>query len=142
MKIYGVGTRFGGTDAFLDDCLKYDFWCMGDEEEKYINLYKSIEVGDMLIAKKYYNLGGFAVMDVEAVGIVRSLEVPDEVPSRYTTSDKYGVSVVWIKVYHELLKFTSENYILGDTKPRTIFSFSFEKDKKIIDKIFDSLKYK
>ena len=34
MKFYGVGTRFSGTESFLEDCLKYDFWCMGDRDQR------------------------------------------------------------------------------------------------------------
>jgi len=142
MKFYGVGTRFSGTEPFLEDCLKYGFWCMGDQDQRYIDLYKSIEVGDMLIAKKYYPEENVAVMDVEAVGIVRNLKMPDNVPARYKTSDKFGVAVVWIKVFPELLNYTSAKYKLGGTKPRTIFRLSYENDKEIIDKVFDNIKYK
>lgn len=138
MKFYGVGTRFDGNEPFFEDCYKYDFWCMGDEEEKYIDLYHSIEIGDILVAKK----GGMAFMDIEAVGIVTSLDMPDNVPSRYTSSDKYGVSVVWIEVFSEPIRLTSKDYRLGDTKPRTIFNMSYEKDKPMISKVLEIIKYK
>ena len=42
MQFYGVGTRFGGTDCFLDDCCKYNFWCMGNPNEKQMKLYEGI----------------------------------------------------------------------------------------------------
>ena len=139
MNIFGVGTRFGGVEPFLDDCVKYGFWCMGDNDKKFFDLYKSIEVGDLLVAKKYYPRDGVAVMDVEAVGIVRSLETPKNVPSKYTTSEKYVLSAVWIKIFPNFLTFTSENYKLGDSKTKTIFKLSFEKDKEIIDRLFDNI---
>ena len=81
-------------------------------------------------------------MDVEAVGIVKELIAPTAIPPQYETVEKYVVSVVWIKVFPELLTFTSENYKLGDTKTKTIFEITFEKDKEILDRIFDSLRYK
>lgn len=65
MQFYGVGTRFGGTDCFLDDCCKYNFWCMGNPNEKQMKLYEGINVGDILIAKKYRMKDGAAFVDVE-----------------------------------------------------------------------------
>lgn len=92
MQFYGVGTRFGGTDCFLDDCCKYNFWCMGNPNEKQMKLYEGINVGDILIAKKYRMKDGAAFVDVEAIGMVTDREFKHKsVPAKFTSDDIYGV---------------------------------------------------
>lgn len=143
MNFYGVGTRFSGSEPFLEDCLKYDFWCMGDSEMKYFNKYKSLKVGDILVAKRYYTKKSehIAIMDIEAIGIVWNLGMPEGIPERYRTNEKYGVTVLWVKVFEKPVSLTSENYILGGNKLDTIFKMSYEKDKEIISKIKEIMKY-
>lgn len=138
MQFYGVGTRFGGTDCFLDDCCKYNFWCMGNPNEKQMKLYEGINVGNILIAKKYRMKDGAAFVDVEAIGMVTDREFKHKsVPAKFTSDDIYGVSVVWIKRFSDPISFSSKlsGLDFGGGKTCSIYSETSEKWIAMIEKM-------
>ena len=108
MNYYGVGTRFGGTECFLDECCDHNFWCMGSPSERMLELYHNLQEGDVLIAKKYHMEKGAAFFAIEAIGIVTDTKMPENVPARFKTdSTIYGVSVIWIRRFSQPISFSS-----------------------------------
>lgn len=140
MNFYGVGTRFGGTDSFLNDCLQYNFWCMGNPDEKQLNLYHKLNKGDVLIAKKHFIRDGYAFIEVEAIGIVADTKMPDSLPKRFIKDEIYGVSVVWIKKFPYPISFCSKNNVFefGGNRPRSIYC---EDKENWIDEFIKMMKY-
>lgn len=136
MNYYGVGTRFGGTECFLDECCDHNFWCMGSPSERMLELYHNLQEGDVLIAKKYHMKKGAAFFAIEATGIVTDTKMPENVPARFQTdSTIYGVSVIWIRRFSQPISFSSKEFTLGGKRSGSIFLEKKEEWKDIFKKL-------
>lgn len=138
MNYFNVGVKFGGTDDMWDLFSSKNCWFMGyhkGEKPLLDNQSESVEVGDILIAKSY---GSTAQSDyyVRAIGIVKSLQKPTDIPDEY--KDRLGFSVIWIKYFEKLVPLSAKEYSRGGVYTYTIHR---ETNEKFIEKINELMKY-
>ena len=99
MNYFNVGVKFGGTDDMWQLFSEKNCWFMGYHENEKPLLDKQavkVKVGDVLIAKAYGNTAQ-SYYYVRAIGVVKNLEKPNDIPVEYT--DRFGFTVIWIKYF-------------------------------------------
>lgn len=95
----------------------------------------SVKVGDILIAKAYGSTSQSNYY-VRAIGIVKSLEKPSDIPDKY--KDRLGFSVIWIKYFKELIALPASEYERGGVHTYTIHH---ESNTEFIAKINEIMKF-
>ena len=110
MNYFNVGVKFGGTDDMWQLFSDKNCWFMGYHENEKPLLDKQtekVQVGDILIAKAYGNTAQ-SYYYVRAIGIVKSLKKPADIPEEYT--DRLGFTVIWIKFFNDLIPLSASEY--------------------------------
>lgn len=138
MNYFNVGVKFGGTDDMWQLFSDKNCWFMGYHENEKPRLDQQaakVQVGDILIAKAYGNTAQSNYY-VRAIGIVKSLEKPIDIPEEY--KDRLGFTVIWIKFFNDLIPLSANEYERGGAYTYTIH---IEKNEKLIAKINQMMKY-
>ncbi len=138
MNYFNVGIKFGGTDDMWKLFSSKNCWFMGYHDEEKPTLDKqaeNVKEGDILIAKAYGTTSQTNYY-VRAIGIVKSLKKPIDIPADY--KDRKGFTVIWVKYFPEPIALPAGEFERGGVHTYTIHS---EKNEKFISKINEIMKF-
>ena len=120
MNYFNVGVKFGGSDDMWQLFSEKNCWFMGYHENEKPLLDKQavkVQVGDVLIAKAYGNTAQ-SYYYVRAIGVVKNLEKPNDIPEEY--KDRLGFTVIWIKYFSKPIALSASEYERGGVHTYTI----------------------
>ncbi len=138
MNYFNVGVKFGGTDDMWELFSSKNCWFIGyhpNDKPMIDNQAEKVKEGDILVAKSY----GTTAQEfyyVRAIGIVKTLEKPLDIPDEY--KDRKGFTVIWIKHFSKQIALSANEYERGGVHTYTIHQ---ETNAKFIEKINEIMKY-